>query len=227
MLYIFHGDDFVSARNKLLDVASNYPRVITLDADKLTISDLSQNLHVSDLFMDKKCVVIEKVGKLPKKELEYLENIVKVQKNLPDIIFYNSTELSKTFLSKFTQAKVETYLFPKLFFTFLDSLTPKNFFRELELLLKMENVESEQVFYAMIKRVRVLLAIKTNSEIEEVSKMSPWQKDKVNSQARQWSEAELTLFYKKLLGIEKMIKSSQLPFSLKQQLDFLLSSELH
>ncbi len=227
MIYIFHGDNVLSARNRLLEAVSGYPHVTTLDADKITISDLSQNLHVSDLFMEKKCVVIEKIGKLPKKELEYLENLLRVQKNLPDIIFFNSTELSKTFLSKFTSAKVEVFTFPKLFFTFLDSLTPKNFFRELDLLLKMENIESEQIFYALIKRVRTLLAIKTSAGIDEVSKMSPWQKDKIICQARLWNENELILFYKKLLDIEKKVKSSQLPFPLKHQLDFLLSAELH
>ncbi len=227
MLYILHGDNTVSARNRLLEILSSYKNTAALEADKISSIELSQNMLSSDLFSDKKCVVIEKIGKLPKKELEFLEKILKEHKNLPDIIFLNSSELSKIFLSKFKDAKVESFMFPKLFFLFLDSLVPQNFLKELEILLKMENVEAEQIFYSMIKRIRLILMVKSQAETEELLKMSPWQKDKIISQTRLWKEEELLYFYKKLLEIEKKIKSSALPVSLKKQLDFLFSSELH
>lgn len=227
MIYILHGDDIVALRKRLSEITSQFTHVVTLDADKVGLAELSQALGGSDLFLDKKCLVIEKILKLPKKELEFLQDFLKSEKNPPELILNYTSELSKVFLSKFSNARVEAFLFPKLFFTFLDQLYPRNFSREVDLIMKMENVEGEQIFYAMIKRIRLLLALKSGAKTDESTKMSPWQLEKVSSQAKFWTENELSSFYEKLFQTEKKVKSSLLIMPLKKQLDILLTQELH
>lgn len=226
MIYILHGDDTVSSRRALSLITSQYGSVQIIDAEKAGTSDVSQAISTSDLFLEKKCVVIEKVLKLPKKEQE---SILKLDtaKSAIDLVLWHNTELSKVYISKFKNAKAESFVLPKLFFTFLDNLTPSNFKREFELRLKMENVEAEQIFYAMVKRIRQLLQIKLQIDSSEVSKMSPWQADKLKSQSRMWSSLELQTYYSKLFEIEKKIKSSGLFLPLKKHLDILLLSEVH
>lgn len=226
MLYILHGDDIAASRGRLAQLMSEFSSASILDGEKTTVSDLVQALSTQDLFLEKKCVVVEKVLRLPKKELEKLLELIN-KNSSNEIILWHNTELSRVFLTKFKTAKVEVFMLPKLFFTFLDGFYPKNFKRELELLQKMENLEAEQIFYALVKRMRQLLSIKLEAVLDETSKMSPWQYGKVRDQSRFWDTDSLEKAYLQLFEIEKKIKSSGLVVPLKKQLDILLTSELH
>ncbi|MGE5042328.1 MAG: hypothetical protein ACM3IJ_05510 [Candidatus Levyibacteriota bacterium] len=220
MIYILHGDDVAASRTRLGELTSEFASVTTLDGEKATTADLVQALSTSDLFLDAKCVVVEKVLRLPKKEMDKLLDLIFSNSNT--IILWHNTELSKTFFSKVKQAKVEVFMLPKLFFTFLDGFYPGNFKRELDLLQRMENVEAEQIFYALVKRMRQMLHLKLHVSSEELSKMSPWQMGKVQDQAGHWELGELEKMYGELFGLEKKIKTSGLALPLKKHLDFLL-----
>lgn len=225
MIYIFHGDDIVSSRAKLTTVTSGYDSVTFLHAEKNSPTEIRNSLLSSDLFVEKKCIVIEHILKLKKDDIEFLQNLS--LKDSPDIIFWHNTELSKVFLGKFKEARVESFMLPKLFFTFLDSFTPHNLISEIKTLSQMTNVDEMQIFYALVKRVRILLMIKSGGNFEELSKMSPWQYSKLKTQSEKWKVKVLEDVYSELFALETKIKSSGLMLPLKKHLDIMLMSALN
>ncbi|MBP6913862.1 MAG: hypothetical protein KBC00_04650 [Candidatus Levybacteria bacterium] len=228
MLYILHGDDTVLLHKRLLELF-DLKGAIIFAADKVKGQEILEEISKKDLFLEKKVVIIEKILKLPKKDLELLEQeLLKALDNpLLSVVLCHDTELSKLFLGKFKKAKQESFLIPKLFFTFLDNLLPKNAASEVGLLSQMKNIEAEQVFYALVKRIRLLLLLKSNLESEELVKMSSWQSSKLYAQSRHWTVEGLTRLYEKLFLIDVKMKSGGLMIPLRKHLDILLIQELN
>lgn len=227
MLYILHGDDITSSKNRLVELTFGFKNVVTLNAEKTSISDLINAFSSNDLFVDSKCIVIEKVLKLPKTETEKLQELLDKLESSTTVILWHNTELSKVALGKFKKASVQVFLLPKLFFTFLDNLTLQTIKSELDVLSKMQNVEAEQIFYALVKRIRQLMMIKSNSTSEEMVKMSPWQRDKLKVQGSKWKVEDLENIYKNLFQVEVDMKSGGLILSTRKQLDRILLSAVH
>lgn len=227
MLHILHGDDIVRSKLRLSELSSGINSITTLNAEKTSVTDLVQAFSSNDLFLDKKCIVVEKFLKLPKSEMEKLQLLLDSMDSSTSVILWHNTELSKLALGKFKKATVEVFLLPKLFFTFLDNLTPQTIKLELDTLSRMQNMEAEQIFYAMVKRIRQLMMLKANSNVEEIAKMSPWQRDKLKSQSARWKVEELEKLYKDLFKIEVDMKSGGLILPLKKHLDIMLLSGLN
>lgn len=227
MIYLLHGDDITASKNRLVGLTLGFKNVVTLNAEKASISDLVQAFSSTDMFVITRCIVIEKVLKLPKKETEKLIDLLEHLDSSTTVILWHNTELSKVALSKFKKANVEVFLLPKLFFTFLDNLNPQNVKMTIDTLHKMQNMEAEQIFYAMVKRVRQLMMVKVNSNSEEMMKMSPWQRDKLKVQGSKWQVKELEHLYNMLFKLEVDMKSGGLMLPLRNQLDIVLLSGLN
>lgn len=227
MIYIIHGDDTVKSKNKVFALTQNKKNVEVFNAEKANAIEIFSSFGSSDLFIDEKCIVIEKVLKLKKADLEKLLDLLKQIDKSTTVVLWHNTELSKLFLGKFKNTQNELFLLPKLFFTFLDELTPKNLKKEIDTLHKMEGVEGEQLFYSLVKRVRQLMMVKSGGNFEEIVKMSPWQSQKITRQASVWSEDQLLKVYKNLFSIEVKFKSSGLFLPISKHLDILLAQELN
>lgn len=229
MLYILHGDDTVRLRNRLSELITEQGKATFLNGDKASSTELLGALRSGDLFLETKYVVIEKVLKIGKKDMETIFPELAMASNSQTlhVVLCHDSELSKVFLGKFKGSKIEAFVMPKLFFTFLDNLTPQTLHKELGILLQMKNVEPEQVFYAMIKRIRNLLALKLGSDSEELVKMSPWQMDKLRAQGSRWKTYELENMLRELFSLEVKMKSGGLMLPLNKHLDILLTAELH
>lgn len=229
MLYIIHGDDIISARKRLTDLTSGFAGSIFLLGDKVTSFDILNALSSSDMFQSEKCVVIEKISKLPKADLDRLlpifEKIAK-EKEITLILFQDS-EMTKQQIGKYKTVITESFLLPKLFFHFLDNFTPKNMATEIYTLSKMTSVDEMQIFYALVKRVRQMLLIKANGSFDELLKMSPWQLGKLQTQSASWKKEALEHVYFELFKLEKDLKSSGLMLPLKKHLDIMMASALH
>lgn len=215
MIFVLHGDDVVASRKRLSEITSEFKNVTYIDAEKASKDEILLALNTRDMFTEGNCVVIEKALKLPIEILESVDPSIAV-------VLWHNAELSKTSLLKFKNVKIESFMLPKLFFTFLDGLYPHNVKSELDLLSNMQNVEAEQIFYAMVKRVRQLLALKKNLNSEELQKASSWQLNKLNAQNARWKVEELEKVYNKLFDIEVKMKSGGLMLPLKKHLDILL-----
>ncbi len=229
MLYIIHGDDIISARKRLTDLSSGFAGSIFLLGDKVTSFDILNALSSNDMFQSEKCVIIEKISKLPKADLDRLlpifEKIAK-EKEITLILFQDS-EMTKQQIGKYKTVITESFLLPKLFFHFLDNFTPKNMATEIYTLSKMTSVDEMQIFYALVKRVRQMLLIKANGSFDELLKMSPWQLGKLQTQSASWKKEALEHVYFELFKLEKDLKSSGLMLPLKKHLDIMMASALH
>ncbi len=80
------------------------------------------------------------------------------------------------------------------------------------------------VFFMMIRQIRMLLGLiePTADAIDEVKRMAPWQKSKLQQQADRFEIAELKSLYSKLFEIEKAMKTGNLSMTLPETIDFLL-----
>lgn len=225
MLYLIHGEDSASARKRLDEVLVK--RTATrIDGRKLDFSNFELLTNSSDMFSDKKTIVIENFPL--DKSLANLLKVIHSKKDV-DVILYKEDDVDKRTLEKVKADSVYSFPFPKYFYQFLDGLAPKKGKALQETLSKMsDSYTAEQVFYSMVKRVRLLLALtsKGGEEIKEVSSLAPWQEGKIRSQARFWTQDKIISFYKRLYEIETGLKTSGLTMSLKNHLDILLLTEL-
>ncbi|RJQ26177.1 hypothetical protein C4577_04080 [Candidatus Parcubacteria bacterium] len=230
MVYLIHGDDIIESRKKLEELTQNSPWVIRLDGKNNNLSEVLNAIEAQELFNDKKTIVIENVlgfgGESIKKLIEIIN---KNQLDGTDILIWHNDNLTAAQVKWFKNAKPLVFSLPKLYYKFLDSITLGNCEAVRRLLYNIyPQIAAEQIFYSIIKRVRILLIIKTGilEEFEDTKKMAPWQIGILKKQASGWQKDKLVDFYQKLFDIEMRLKTSQLPMSLINHIDILLLQEL-
>jgi len=224
MITIIHGDDIASSRKFFTDKKGKTSLPV-LDGEKLTLLELRQLSGGGGLFNKAEALFVEGflVNSKPGKNLDEISTFLKKNKDF-DIYFWEKKELTKKQLSQFGQgAVVETFKIPKNTFGFLDGLKPGNGKRNVELFHSaLEGTSSELLFFMLIRQFRLLLAVSTGSQIDEVKRLAPWQKSKLFSQAKQFSPDQLKKTYKSLYKIDLGQKTGGLTMPLTQTIDFLL-----
>lgn len=115
---------------------------------------------------------------------------------------------------------------PKTIFLFLDSLLPGNYKNTIRLFHKaLQNTEIELIFYMLQRQFRLLLAAsdkKAKETIDEVLRLAPWQKGKLEKQSKLFSIDKLLGLHRRLYEIELAQKSGSLPYSQAHAIDFFL-----
>lgn len=226
-MIIIHGENIEASRNKLEEVLRTRDNIKRVDGKSLTSDAVELLFDSSELFAVKKTVVIENPKALPKKTIEKL---IEIAAHLQDeLILWQNGNFDARTIKKFGNPTVFAYSLPKYYFSFLDSAAPQKG-KELHRLYTklLESFAAEQIFYGLHKRIRQLLIVQTGNErqLEEFAKMSPWQLNKLRTQARLWSKDSLKSFYQKLYALEVHMKTSNLPTNLENHIDILLLSEL-
>ncbi|MBI4096664.1 MAG: hypothetical protein HY425_03010 [Candidatus Levybacteria bacterium] len=229
MITIIHGDNIAQSRNYFLDLKSKQKEAISFDGSKITITDLAQNIEGSGLFSDTKTLFIEdfltKAKKKDKAVKEILDFIAKNSKESA-FVFWESKEIAKRDLSFFKNAISKVFKLPKNIFLFLDSLRPNNAKQLLNLFHQaLDNgIEPELILFMLQRQFRLLLALSDPGEeaIDEVSRLAPWQMEKLERQAQLFNAAQLKNIYDKLYEIELGQKTGRLNLSLTQSIDFFL-----
>ena len=229
MIYLIHGDDIATSRKKLHEFLEKDSKIARVDGEKAQFEILLNELSAQDLFVSQKIVVIEN----PKKYFtnkKFWDEINKFSDSKDtDIVVWADEVIDLRSVKKFRSPKIQNFELPKYYFAFLDGLIPGQGGKEHELLDKLsEQMTSEQIFYALVKRVRVLIQLKNGnkSEFSNTKNMQDWQAGKLQKQANFWANEKLINFYGKLFELEKGMKTSNLPQELIQHLDILLLSEL-
>lgn len=225
MKYLLHGDDLVNSRAYLTDLTQGHS-VTSLDGKKLAVAELEEHVFSNSLFVEEKAIVVENLfSKNPKKkELVVFINSFNGQTLL---ILWEEKKLPKTTFSSLKDTTVKDFLFPSSYFQFLDSFSQgngKRLFIMFEGLLK--TMSEEQIFYSLIKRIRLLLILASNGKSDELLKMAPWQLSKLKNQLRQWNSPSLASFYQSLLDTEIKLKTGGLPIGLSKHLDTLMLTQL-
>lgn len=232
MIYVIHGDDNSASYRKLQDLTSKMQKLTHFDCEKGQLKDFELLIDSQELFADRKTIVIENPKKVTIKQLEEFAGYINKfeEQGLGDIIIYCETPLDEKLTSKLKKPTIFFHQLPKLFFQFLDNLSPNSYKKALLTLHEMKNTtEEEQIFYALIKRVRLLIMMKLSDKqsFDEVNKMAPWQRGKLQKQADLWTLDGLLDFYKKLFETEIDLKSSGIANSLSDRLDNLIVSAVN
>lgn len=236
MITIIHGDNISESRNYFLELkhapAGGQENIVSFDGGKITITDLVQNIEGSSLFGDTKTIFIEelltKLKKTDKLSKEIFNFIAKNSEN-STFVLWESKEISKGNLSLFKDATIKFFKLPKNIFLFLDNLRPNNSKSLLNLFHQAldSGIAIELILFMLQRQFRILLCLchselDSESQIDEVSRLAPWQMGKLERQAQMFNASSLEKIYKRLYEIELGQKTGTLPLSLSQSIDFLL-----
>lgn len=230
MITIIHGDDTLLSRNYFSELKEKYKDLVLFDANKITITDLVQNIEGSSLFGNTKTIFAEdlltKLKKTDKEAKEIFDFIAKNSKE-STFILWESKEILKKDLSGFRDAIVKFFKLPKNIFLFLDNSKPDNSKNLLNLFHQAleSGIKEELILFMIQRQFRILLALSDpsdNEPIDEVLRLAPWQMGKLERQAKLFDKSSLRKIYKKLYEIEIAQKTGTLSLSLVQSIDFLL-----
>lgn len=236
MITIIHGDDIVKSREYFQDLKQKHKDFVLFDGNKLTITDLVQNIEGSSLFGDSKAIFIEgflsNLKKTNKESKEIIDFVVK-NAGTSTFILWESKEIAKGSLSLFKGATVNFFKLPKNIFLFLDNLRPNNTKNLLNLFHQAlaSGINEDLILFMLQRQFRILLALSgpaDNEPIDEVARLAPWQMGKLERQVKLFQgptltqESTLKSIYKKLYKMEIGQKTGALPLSLTQSIDFLL-----
>lgn len=228
MLTIIHGDDQIGSRKKLTELKSkleNYD-VFQFDGEKATTTDIIQVFESQSLFGNKKLIVLERfIGTKDKTLVASVLNHLKKDKDR-EVIFWEPAEIKRELLSLFPkEASIVFFKQEQLIFQFLDAIRPGNTKSMLLLFHQvLKNEAEDRIFYMLVRQFRLLLGLSVGSRISEVARLAPWQKQKLLSQARFFSQEQLKKFYSQLFEIEKKIKTGGSALPLAASLDLFLAS---
>ena len=225
MITIIHGDDVVSSRNYLLESRKKIGDPPVFDGEKITHLNVVQHLEGGDLFAEKKSIVIENfLTRKKSSESDLIIELLQIH-NEHEIILWEGKELTGKNLTQFKNATIVPFKYPRLLFQLLDSLKPNNAKAMISLFHKTKETTSDElIFFMIIRQFRILLALtdEKGSSIEELNRLSSWQKEKLTRQARLFSEGRLKEIMSVLFRIELRLKTGGLSQPLSDIIDFFL-----
>lgn len=213
-----------------------------MDADKVNLTDLAQIFEGGGLFGETKYVFIEQLLTKKKKSGDFKDIVVYLEKNAADhaIFLWENKELEIGATKTFKNAVVKPFKLPQTLFVLLDSIKPGNGKTLVSLFHQsIESAEIEMVFFMLIRQFRLLLALSSSQtslqeaaergnpvedtpEIDELKRMAPWQKQKLQKQSTLFTQEELILQYSHLYSLEYGQKTGSLTAPLHSSIDFFL-----
>jgi len=245
MLTIIHGSDTAQSRKHFLNEKQKYPEAILLDADQVNLTDLTQLFEGGGLFGETKHIFIEQYLTKKKKNSDYKAILAYFEKNAAEntIVLWENKELERSTVNSLKNPLVKVFKLPQTLFQLLDAIQPEN----NKLLIKLfhetiANTETEMVFFMLVRQFRMLLALSKNplnpdanqhrglnsfeprdiNQIDEIKRLAPWQKSKLEKQANAFEISHLLKLYDKLFAIEVGQKTGTLTSSLACAIDFFL-----
>ncbi len=226
MLTIIHGDNLKDSRNFYLQLKEKVIDSITLQGDKINITDLTEAVEGNGLFVENKDVFIEnlfskrKIGKELEALIEFLKNHLK-----SNIVLWEQKQLTKPQQKKLVGALMKEYSYPQTLFQLLDELVPLNSKKVISLYHQtLLHVEPEIILFMITKQVRLLLALKESSDsnISELNVMQ-WQKPKLLRQSKLFNKEHLLSMHEQLFNFDWQYKTGNLTQPLPDTLDFFLA----
>lgn len=229
MITLIHGSDTAASRKYFLDEKEKFADAMILDADKVNLTDLTQIFDGGGLFGETKYVFIEQFLTKRKKSADYKEIITYLEKSAGEntIFLWENKELEIGTIKALKQPLIKAFKLPQTLFQLLDELRPGNGQQLVKLFHQtIESAEIEMVFFMLVRQIRLLIALsdQSNNEttIDEIKRMQPWQRGKLQKQAASFSSEELLDLYTKLYQIEAGQKTGGLNSPLASAIDFLL-----
>ncbi len=227
MITLIHGTDTASSRKAFLELKDKEKDSVLINGQNVTLTDLIQYFEGGELFANPKSFFIEQLLSKRKKskELDQIITIINSNAHENNIFLWEEKEITPASLKAFKNSADKVYKLPQTLFQFLESIKPGNSKQLIKLFHEtIATADVEMVFFMMVRQVRLLMGVMefTQDPIDEVKKMAPWQKGKLQKQADAFEMEELIKLYSKLFEIEKGMKTGTLPVSLSSTIDFLL-----
>lgn len=168
------------------------------------------------------------------------------------IVLWEGKELERSSLTVLKKAQNKLFKLPQTLFQLLDALQPENSKTLIKLFHQtIATTETELVFFMIIRHIRILLALTNQTslrgvndnaqrskpneiaalpsvarnyetQIDEIKRLAPWQKSKLQKQAQQFDIDHLLTLYTILFQIEVGQKTGSLTQSLDSAIDFFL-----
>jgi hypothetical protein len=236
MLVIVHGDDIVASRKYYLDLKEKHEDASTFDGGAVTMTDLAQIFEGGGLFEDSKTVFIEqlltkkaRVGRKSKTseptELDTILEYFRKHASSNTIVLWENKEIERGALLAFPTADIKIFKLPQTLFLLLDSFKPNNGQKLVQLFHQtIASAEPEMVFFMLVRQVRLLLGLLDQNiqSIDEIKRMQPWQRTKLQRQAAAFTPERLRKAHHDLFQIEVGQKTGGLSTSVTSAIDFLL-----
>ncbi len=228
MITIIHGDSTDESREYFLKIKTKFQNLFCLEGQNITEGDLINFFSGGNLFYEEKNLMIENLLSKNKagKNLDQLIAILNEHERKSNIIMWEEKEVSQKNLNLFPKAQVQIFKIPKLIFNFLDNIKPGNGKNLIVIFHKLlENSPVEIILYMMVRQLRLLIAVSSSNKsdtIEELEKIAPWQKGKIERQAVFFERDKLINLYKKLYDIDLSGKTGALSTPVTHAIDFLL-----
>lgn len=228
MITIIHGEDITKSRKYFIDERKKYPDAMAVSGITITLTEIVQIFEGNELFASEKHVFIEDfLSKRKKsKEAEQINKVIQQNQTQASVYFWESKDISPATLKQWKNGLIKQFKLPQTIFTLLDAIKPNNGKMLINLFHQtIQDEDSLFIFSMLIRQFRLLLAmtdIKATIQIEEVKRMSPWQKNKLQKQAAVFSIDQLKESYTRLYWIESGIKTGTLNISVEQAIDFFL-----
>jgi len=232
MLTIIHGSDIALSRKYFLEEKEKIKDAVLFDADTINLTHLTQVFEGGGLFGETKYIFIEQLMTKRKKSAELTTILTFLEKHAAEhtIILWEGKELERSSLNLLKTVNVKIFKLPQTLFQLLDAIQPGNG----KILIKLfhetiKNSETEMIFFMLIRQIRILLTLTPGSSypdlnnlIEELKRMAPWQKSKLEKQANQFKLEQLLYLYDKLFQLELSQKTGTLTMPLSSAIDFFL-----
>lgn len=222
MISLIHGNDSLSSRNAYL--SNKDENSLTFDAETLNLIELAQSMQGSGLFDNNKKIFIENLfTRKGAKNFSSIAEILKNSKNT-EVFIYADKEIGAKNLEGLPKLDNQNFKIPQNIWTFLDGIRPNNPRNITTFHNTLTETEPEIIFAMIIRQFRLLLGISSNSKknADEVKRLAPWQKSKLERQASLFNLESLKNIYKKLYKIEKSQKTGSRNLNLVQNIDILL-----
>lgn len=225
MITIIHGSDTATSRKFYIEQREASVSYVLIENKKITYDEVYQSIEGDSLFGGEKQVFIENFfSSVKSNSIEYKKIVEYLNSNkLSKIIFWEEKELSKPQQFVFKTATLKAFNYPSNLFAFLDSLKPGNS-SAISIFKDLENaMETELIFYMMVRQFRLLLSTLGTPLIDEAKRMQSWQKSKILKQANYFGKDKLIQNYKDLYIIDHQTKFGLTPFNLSSSIDIFLS----
>lgn len=229
MLTLIHGNDVASSRKFFLQEREKFFGAFFVQESEVDLTSLAQFLEGGGLFEDSKIVFIEQFLSDRRKSAEK-DNIIAYlvkQAKSHTIFLWEGKELDRGVIASLAGAQVKLYKLPSSLFVLMDAIRPGNGKALVKLFHGcLETSEPEMVFFMLVRQLRLLIAVGGGGgeTISEVGKMAPWQRGKLEAQAKLFEEERLVELYRGLFEIESLYKTGGLSVSIIAKIDFFLLS---
>lgn len=226
MITILHGNDTAKSRLYYVEDKLKSQNPIVIFGKSINYDFLFQTLEGSQLFSNTQSIYIENFFSEIKPNTNEFKKIVEYinGKKETEILLWEEKELSKSQLAAFKNSKPILFNYPQLLFMFLDGIFPKNN-KSIEILRELkQNMETDLIFFLIIRQFRFLLALleQSNEQIDELKRLAPWQVSKFKRQLNFFKKEKLIDAYKKLYELDYKSKFGLLPYSLDRAIDIFL-----